>query len=266
MLRLLVKAVLALLILMGVSAGAIYAWIPINERLFDRALARAEAANAAHWETGTALRVNARLVQRSFGKTVTREETLDCFQKQVVTYRRFGGHLPETRSQSTFRKSLFTLFSEDRSFNIAPDGTLCTELFRAGETTDQSSPFSGDIVINPLPSEDSPAYEAWMLRQGPACRLNWTAGTPLSLDYNLFIDDLTILSVEEVPLRHVLREPDHMGSARDTTLRIMAQIGVSTNLEKPARFDWNQDELCWLAPDEDRCSTQADELCGIPKL
>jgi hypothetical protein len=105
-----------------------------------------------------------------------------------------------------------------------------------------------------------------MLRQGPACRLNWTAGTPLSLDYNLFIDDLTILSIEEVPLRDVLREPDHMGSARDTTLRIMEQIGVSTNLEKPARFDWNQNELCWMAADEDRCSAQAVDLCGIPKF
>lgn len=266
MLRLLLKATLGLLVLLGVSAGAFFVWGAINERLFDRTLARAEAANAAHWENGTALRVKARLVQRSFGETVTREETLDCFQKQVVTYRRFGGHLTETRAQSTFRKSLFNISSEDRWIHVAPDGTLCTELFRAGETTDQPAPFSGDIVINPLLSEDSLPYEAWMLRQGPTCRLNWTAGEPLSLDYNLHVDDLSILSVEEVPLRSVLREPDHMGSARDTTLRIMEQIGVSTNLEKPARFDWNQNELCWMAADEDRCSAQAVDLCGIPKL
>ena len=45
-----------------------------------------------------------------------------------------------------------------------------------------------------------------MLRQGPTCRLNWTAGEPLSLDYNLHVDDLSILSVEEVPLRSVADE------------------------------------------------------------
>ncbi len=263
--RHLLKAAFALLAMALLAVGGALAWSEYRAFRWTAAVDRAEADNAANWETGAALRITARLKATAEGQDHDRERTLDCFRKQVVERGDMGRPVVRTVSEGVGYKAAFVLHSDERIYYIGPAREVCAAILSAEHPRAFPIPFAGSVIIEPFPREETSKLDVLRARLGPACRLDWSTGQPISLGGGVQIDLVEILSVEEVPMQRALSKPEHMGTADATILQLAASI-LGDSFDKPAWYDWNDGMKCWLPRDGARCATQADDLCGIPRL
>ncbi len=265
MTRRLAKAAAAVLAIASVALAGVLLWSKMQERRFERAVAAAEAWNRTHWEMGSALRIAARMTYRALGEEAHRETSLTCFQKRQVDFG--NGRRPQTKTVSgaVGLKSLFAVHREGQSYYIGPSGGLCAALFADGAPSGLPAPFVGDVVINEIPGEEASELNRLKARLGPACRLTWDTQQPINLGNGVEIEAVEILKVEVVPMSSALAKPEHMGEA-DAIFDGFVRKYLPGNPDQPARYEWSQTGKCWRRPDTAECRTEADDICGVPRL
>ncbi len=256
----------AFLVFAAIATGGLVLWSGFLARQYDEAVAEAEDWNRAYWETGSALKITARMTYRYLGEDAESETALLCFQKRMVGRGNDSGPTSYTVSEAVGLKSLFAVHAENRSVYVGPSGGLCAGLFRDGPPAGLPTRFSGDVVITEIPDDEASDVARLTARLGPACRLTWETGRPLDLDGVLQIDRVEMTSVEEVPMSSALSKPEHMGSADATLARLVRAHSGGGDVNQPARFQWDEAKKCWIGAIGAGCATEMDDVCGIPRL
>lgn len=261
----LTKAAAVLAILIGLAIVGQFGWSKYVGWRVERAIDAALAVNESHWKTGEGMRVAARMVARIDGEERVWDSTLDCFRRQVVD--RDSRGLPVTLmvTDAVALESLFTLFGKDRAYRIGPASAFCAEMLDQSTAPELPRAFEGEIVIDAIPPEDGQIEAMIRMHVGPACRLTWKGDQPINLGDNMHIDLVELTTVENLPVRDMVREPGHMGPV-DMLITRLAPGLLGNVLNNPARYTWNNERKCWLSDRDTACDTRADVLCGIPSL
>jgi len=261
---------LAILTLGGLVFAALIALGQLNAWRHNRALAKAEVWNQTEWESGSAFEVTLAISTRLSDVSRRQENKITCFRKSLVSSS--FGLMPKFESnivnRSLFYDFAFTVVTENRKISGLRTQKLCDELLHNG-IPDLPKPLSGALLIKEIPIGADPTIfidgQTVQLPTFPKeCQINWASNAPLSIEGGVLIDPVVITKIEPVPLQDVLASSADMGPASEARERLRNDISGRRALAPT--YQWNNGQLCWVRSNDGTCDSDADDICGIPKL